>query len=58
MKYQVYLTCFNGRHGDLIFRAKDHIEVINKIEDILKDNDGGTAQISGIDDNFYTIIER
>lgn len=58
MKYQVYLTCSNGCYGVLIFKVKTRTEIINKIKDILKDNDGGTARIAGIDNNFYMIIER
>lgn len=58
MKYQVYLACFNGCYGDLIFKTESRTEIVNKIKDILKDNEGGTARIAGIDNDFYMIIER
>lgn len=58
MNYQVYFTCSNDCCGVLIFKAKTRTEVICKVKDILIDNDGGTARISGIDNDFYMIIER
>lgn len=58
MNYQVYFTCSNDCYGVLVFKVKSRTEVINKTKEILKDNDGGTARISGIDNNFYMIIER
>ena len=57
MRYDVYLNCVNGRHASLVLCGNSSEEVINKAKDILKDNGGGTAEITAFYGNFFTIIE-
>ena len=58
MRYDVYLDCLNGRSASLVLCGKSEQEVIQKAKDILKDNEGGTAEITAYYGDFFTIIEE
>ena len=57
MKYDVLFDCINGRSARLVLRGNNHEQVIQKASDILKDNEGGTAEITAYYGDFYTVIE-
>lgn len=57
MKYDVYFDCINGKCANLTLLGNNDNEVINKAKNILKDNEGGTAEIQAHFGNFYAIIE-
>jgi len=57
MRYDVLLDCVNGRSARLVLCGDNHEQVIQKASDILRDNDGGTAEITAYYGDFYTIIE-
>lgn len=57
MRYDVYLRCPNGRFSLFALRDMSEQEVIQKVRDILKDNEGGVAEITASFSDFYTIVE-
>ena len=57
MKFDVYFDCVNGRTASLVLQSSSEAEIVDKVQGILKDNEGGTAEITAFYGKFFTIIE-
>ena len=57
MKYNVYLQCNNGNYGLLILRANSNKDIVQKVKEILFDNEGGYASVGDTSGFFLTTIE-
>lgn len=57
MRYDVYLLCDNDRRANLIISGGTPEQIIQKVKDLLQDNEGGTAEVTAINGNFQTIVE-